>query len=253
VYDATIAYNHIIYRLDEHLDRFYNSAAMLRIPEPMEKSALAALLQDLVNKVDSPSQFVYWQVTRGTASRLHSFPQRVKPNLWVMLRPEKTGVPREAIREKFSLITVEDTRYFHCNIKTLNLIPNVMASEAAREQGCNEAVFHRNGRVTECSHCNVHILKNGALRTAPLDNLILPGVARARIIAQCLRLGIPVVEEAFSIGELMDADEVLISSSSLFCRSASFIDGKPVGGKAPELLGMLQDALIDEFLEAVGG
>jgi D-alanine transaminase len=243
VYDATISANHIIFALEEHLDRFLNSAAFLKIIPPLSKQALGELLSSLVKKVDSPAQLVYWQITRGTALRNHTFPEKAAPNLWITLRP--FTIPD--VYQKIRLITVEDTRFFHCNIKTLNLIPNVLASEAAKQAGCQEAIFHRGDRVTECAHTNVHILKDGVLRTAPLDNLILPGTARAHIIVHCGALGIPVDESPYTLSQLMDADEVIISSSGTFCLSASHIDKKPVGGKAPGLLRKLQDSLLEEF------
>jgi D-alanine transaminase len=247
VYDAAIGVEYVIFALEEHIDRFFNSMALLRIEPDFTKAELTGLLSSLVKKVDSSVQFVYWQVTRGTAPRAHAFPQGVKPNLWVFLRPaEMTDVGR---RQK--LITVEDTRFFHCNIKTLNLIPNVLASEDARKAGCDEAVFHRSGRVTECTHCNAHILKDGVFRTAPTDNLILPGIGRAHTIACCKKLGIPVDETPFSVAEMMAADEVLVTSSACFCLAASQIDGRPVGGKAPALLKRLQDALIKELWDYV--
>lgn len=246
VYEATLSANYIIFALDEHINRFFNSAAMLYMIPDFTKTQLAELLQRLVQQVDSPSQLVYWQLTRGTADRTHAFPEHTAPNLWVMLRP--LVIPN--IYEKVKLITVEDTRFLHCNIKTLNLIPNVMASEQAKQAGCAEAVFHRGKRVTEGSHSNVHIFKNGVLRTAPTDNLILPGIARAHLINHCKKLGIPVEEIPFTVEELLSADEVMVSSSSTFCRSASHINGQAVGGKAPEPLRKLQDSLLAEFHEA---
>ena len=125
-------------------------------------------------------------------------------------------------------------------------------SEKAKKAGCDEAVFHRDGRVTECSHCNIHILKNGVLRTAPADNFILPGVARAHVINMCNQLGIPVDETPFSIEELMDADEVIISSTSTLCIQASEVDGKPVGGKDPETFNKLRSAIRKEFNDFMG-
>ncbi|MGM9641986.1 MAG: aminotransferase class IV, partial [Eubacteriales bacterium] len=112
------------------------------------------------------------------------------------------------------------------------------------------AVLHRDSRVTECAHSNVHIIKDGVFRTAPTDNLILAGIARANLIRYCGVLGIPVREEAFTVDEMMDADEVIVSSVSCFCLAAEEIDGKPVGGKAPKLLKALQDMALGEFTEA---
>jgi D-alanine transaminase len=198
----------------------------------------------MVKKLDSGEQFVYWQTTRGTGMRSHAFPNPVAPgNMWIMLRPVKV----KDTYKKLKLITRPDTRFFHCNIKTLNLIPSVMAAEATAEAGCDEAVFHRNGRVTECAHSNVHIIKDGVFRTAPADNLILPGIARANLIKFCKQLGIPVNETAFSLDEMMAADEVIVSSSGQFCIAASEVDGKPVGGRAPALLKLLQDTAVKDF------
>ena len=122
--------------------------------------------------------------------------------------------------------------------------------------GTEECVQYRalaNGienRVTEGSHTNVHCIKDGVLYTAPLDNLILPGIARKNIIRICKKLDIPVKEEPFSLEFLRSADEILFSSSSNFCIVATELDGKKVGGKAPELLRRLQDALLDDYLTA---
>ena len=103
-------------------------------------------------------------------------------------------------------------------------------------------------RVTEGAHTNVHCIKDGVLYTAPLDNLVLPGIARKNLIKVCNKLSIPVKEEAYSLEFLMNADEVMLSSSSNFCIVATHVDDIPVGGKAPELLKRLQDRLLDEFM-----
>jgi D-alanine transaminase len=244
VYDATYSRNHVIFALDEHIDRFYNSAGLLKIKIPYTKAELKEILIDMVKKVDSGEQFVYWQITRGTGIRNHAFPD-TPANLWIMLKPLQI----KDMSNKLKLITLEDTRFLHCNIKTLNLLPSVIAAQKTEESGCQEAVFHRGDRVTECAHSNVSIIKDGVFRTAPTDNLILPGIARAHIIKKCKLFNIPVDETAFTLKDLMEADEVIVTSSGQFCMTASEIDGKPVGGKAPELVKKLQDALLNEFLE----
>lgn len=245
VYDATYSRNYKIFALDEHIDRIYNSASLLGISISETKEEMKSILQDMVNKMDSGENFVYWQVTRGTAKRNHAFPEDTKTNLWITIS-HKDIVDTY---KKIKLITMEDTRFFHCNIKTLNLIPSVMASEKAKEAGCDETVFHRGERVTECAHSNVHIIKDGAFVTAPTDNLILPGIARAHLIKACRKLGIPVREEPYTVDELMNADEIIVSSSGSLCLAAEEVDGKRVGGKAPEMLKKLQDEVLREFLE----
>ena len=246
VYDATCSVNHIIFALDEHVDRFFNSAALLKINLTFTKEELKNILSDLVLKVDCPDQFVYWQATRGTGMRAHEFPENSSSNLWIMLKP----AAERDIYKKIQLILVEDTRYLHCNIKTLNLIPNVMASEKAKQEGCFEAVFHRGTTVTECAHSNVHILQNGVFITHPTDQYILPGIGRAHLINLCHHLDIPVVERPFTVDELFNADEIIVSSATTFCLSADKLDHTPVGGKASDLLTILQDAAMKEVYEA---
>ena len=149
VYDATYSRNHNIFALDEHIERFYNSAGLLGIKIPYSKEQVKEILKDMVSKVDSGEQFVYWQITRGTGMRNHAFPgDEVPANLWIMLKPLNI----KDMSKKLKLITLEDTRFLHCNIKTLNLLPSVMASQKTEEAGCQESVLHRGDRVTECAH-----------------------------------------------------------------------------------------------------
>lgn len=246
VYDAGPCRNYHIFALDEHIDRFYNSAALLDIQMPLGKEELKALLEELVHKVDTGDLFVYYQVTRGTGMRNHVYTEG-PGNLWVTLTPQNLSDGKEPLK----LITTEDTRFFHCNIKTLNLIPSVMASERAKRAGCQESVFYRpGGRVTECAHSNVHIIRDGKLYTAPTDELILPGIARAHLIRACKKLGYAVSETAFTLEDLYAADEVLVTSSSNLCRFAREIDGRPVGGRAQEMLEQIRSMLMEEFYEA---
>ena len=246
VYDAGPCRNYKIFAIDEHIDRFFNSAGLLKIKMPVTKDELKKLLQELVLKMDTGNLFVYYQVTRGTGPRNHVFTED-PGNLWITLTPAEISDGRKPIR----LITTEDTRFYHCNIKTLNLIPSVMASQRAKEAGCQESVFYRpGGRVTECAHSNVHIIQDGMLRTAPTDNLILPGIARAHLIRACKKLGIPVNETAFTLDDLYQAEEIIVTSSSNLCLHADCIDGKPAGGKQPQLLEKIRSTLLEEFYEA---
>ncbi len=247
VYDATYSRNYKIFAIDEHIDRIFNSARLLEIPVPMSKQEMKDLLCDMVSKMDTGENFVYWQLTRGTGMRNHVFPKDgSKANVWITIK----HLNIKDTYAKIKLITMEDTRFLHCNIKTLNLLPSVIASQRALEAGCDETVFHRGDRVTECAHSNVHILKDGVFRTAPTDNLILPGIARAHLIKACRALGVPVDETPFTLAELFDADEVIVSSSGSLGLSATEIDGKPVGGRAAELLKSIQDYVTNEFTEA---
>ncbi|WP_313577929.1 aminotransferase class IV [Lacrimispora sp.] len=248
VYDATVGGNHKLYLLEDHLDRFYSSAKALDIKIPMDKKELGELLTKLLSMVEGNTHFVYWQVTRGTAPRDHTYDEAMLGKLWVMIRPNKLKDPDVPIR----LITMEDTRFFYCNIKTLNLLPSVLASQEALKAGAMETVLHRGDMVTECAHSNISILKNGTFLSHPNDNLILRGIAKTHMIQACYRLGIQVLERAFTMEELMEADEVIVTSSSNFCLHADVIDGKPVGGRDPVTLKKIQDAVLEEYLEYTG-
>ena len=149
--------------------------------------------------------------------------------------------------DEYRLISIPDTRFYHCNIKTLNLIPNVMAAQQASEAGCNETVFVRDGCVTECSHSNISMVKDGVFITHPLDNLILPGTERKHIIRWCVELGIPVEERAFTLEELYTADEILVTSTSHPSMRAMELNKRAVGMKNPELIQKLRDQYFNEI------
>lgn len=251
VYDAGPSRHYHIFAVDEHIDRLFNSAALMEIRMPVTKPELKDLLQELVRKLDDGDQLVYCQVTRGGYDRRnHCFDDDAPGNLWVTLVPAGIDEGRSPI----TLITEEDTRFFHCNVKTLNLLPSVLAAQHAKRAGAQETVLYRRTplgkRVTECAHSNCHIIKDGVLFTAPTDELILPGIARAHLIRMCKRLGYPVSETPYYLEDLMGAQEVLVTSSSNMCLHASAVDGTPVGGGAPDMLEDLRSHLVDEFLEA---
>lgn len=252
-YDALYSRNHRAYCTAQHLDRLYNSAALLGITPPMPKKELASLLQKLINRCDSGDLFIYIQFSRGTAMREHAHGGKLHSNLWITMVPETVQDTYRPI----SCVTVPDTRFYHCNIKTLNLLPNVMAAEKAHNSGCHEAIFFRpyqegaaDGLVTECAHSNVHAIIDGVLRTHATDNLILPGIARQNLLAMCRKLGIPYSEVPFSRADLFTADEIMISSSGSFCVPVTEIDGKPVGGRGGAILKALQDELVEDWLTA---
>ena len=249
VYDATMAVNHVPMHFDDHIDRIYNSARLIDIEIPMPQEEMKQILQGLIDQVEGDSLFVYWQVTRGVGMRNHPYSGAATgPSLWAWVRPNGMRDVYGAYR----CITMEDTRFLHCNIKTINLLPAVIANQRAVEAGCDETIFHRGDRVTECSHSNVHILKDGVLHTAPCDNLILPGIARKHILEICGEQGIPVVEAPFTVDELMAADEVFFSSSSAVTCRVREIDGKPVGMRDEATFAKIRDGYQRKIKEECG-
>lgn len=245
VYDATYAHNHIVFDMDAHLTRFYNSAKLLGMNIPIERDELDKLLRELVKKVDDGDQFVYMQVTRGNGLRGHIYPENMQGNLWITLTP----CPVADTYKPIDVITYEDKRFYYCNCKTLNLIPSCLAATAADRAGCQEAIFHRGNIVTECAHSNVSIFKDGKVITHQLDDMVLPGTARIRLLAFAKKLGYDVEERDYTLDELMSADEIVVHSTGSFCIPVKTVDDKKVGGKAPEMLKTIQDALVKDFEE----
>lgn len=245
-YDATTFANNNIFAADDHLDRFYNSCKLLEIPFEMSREELRAELQKCIDANEIDHGMLYWQCSRGTTYRGHQFPPAsVKPNLMIFTVPCDL-IPFD---KTFRLISMEDTRFLHCNIKTLNLIPNCMAMQRAVEAGCDEVVFHRGDRVTEGAHSSLAIIRDGVFCTPPADELILPSITRKHFLDLCDKLGIPSRVAPFTVDELLTADEIMILSTGSHCIAVCEVDGRPVGGKAPALLDRLQQAYQQEFLE----
>lgn len=247
-YDATVGANGKVYLLQDHLDRFYTSAKALDIKIPMEKEALGQLLTDLLSKVDSKINFVYWQVTRGVEERNHVYAQDLPGKLWVLIRPQMLNDPDIPIK----LNDEEDTRFYHCNIKTLNLLPSVRTAQRAKLGDFTETVFHRGEIVTECAHSNVSVLKDGVFYSHPNDEFILRGIAKTHMIQACYRLGITVMEKPFTFDFLKEADEIIVTSSSNFCLHADTLNGEPLGGKDPATLKAIQEEVLKEFYDYTG-
>ncbi len=249
VYEATAYANGHIFLLEEHLDRFYRSAAAIGIEIPHTRQELTEILYDVATRVTGRHNVLYFQVTRGTAPRNHAFPKGdVKANLWIMVTPK---VFRD-YTTPIALTEMEDKRFLYCNVKTLNLLPSVLAAQKAEENGCYECVLHRGDIVTEGSHSNISILKDGVLYTHPNDEYILPGIAKNHLFLACRAMGIPVVQEAFTLDDLRAADEVLVTSSTNHISYANLFCGQPVGCKAQDTVKQLRDWICKEYLTSVG-
>ena len=246
VYDATCVVNHVPMAFDDHIDRIYRSAKLIDIEIPMEKAEMKALLQGLVDQVEGDVLFLYWQVTRGVGMRGHAYRfAGGTPSLWVWVKPDML----DPMDKSYKCITMEDTRYLHCDIKTINLLPAVIYTQRAEEAGCDETILHRGDRVTEGAHSGLAILKDGVFCTPPADNLILPSITRKHFLTLCDKLGVPTRIAPFTVDELKNADEVMILSTGTHCVGACELDGKPLGGKDPALLDKLQKAYQQWFDE----
>lgn len=221
VYDATIGKDGKAYLLSEHTERFISNAKALGIPCQYEKGELEKLIYALCKESREDICFIYFQLTRSSERRIHSAKGIEKSNLMITVTPCAAPNPDERI----SLITYPDKRYLYCNIKTLNLLPSVLAATQADQRGCNEAVFVRDGIVTECAHSNISIIKDGILYTHPSGERILSGITRGCLLNEATNIGVPIKEKQFTVGELYAADEVIITSSSKLARLAKSVDG----------------------------
>ncbi len=250
VYDVTFANNRRLFAMDDHLDRFYNSCRMMKIDFPYSREELTAEIQKCVDASETDGPVViYWQTSRGNCRRNHVFPPKEeKPTLLITTSMGKSLDYSKPLK----LITYEDTRFFHCNIKTLNLIPNVMASEAAKQAGCDEAVFHRGELVTECAHSSLLILKDGVLTAPVLNELILPSISRKHVFEIAEELNIPSECRDITLDEVMKADEVIVCSTTKVCAASDTIDGKPVGMKDRELFERIQKAYFSRIEKEIG-
>ena len=248
VYDAVLVLNKKPFTLDLHLDRLYRSCQLTQIPFTMERSALEAEIRRLIGCSEGNESMLYIQVTRGAAPRKHEYPKAPQPNLIMYVSP----IHMASKDTKASLVSFEDLRFQYCNIKTTNLLPNVFASQKAVSCGATEALLHRGDRVTEAAHSSILILKDGAVIMPPLDNLILPGITRAVVQKVCEENGIPVEHRVFTVNELLNADEIMLCSTTKNVIFVFSVDEKPVGGKDRALALRIQELFLDRVFAQTG-
>ena len=246
IYDAAIGKNGFVYLEKEHLDRFFGNAERLNIRLSVSRNELSKLLSEIISINGFEQYFLYFQLSRTSGERTHSYSADSSSSLLITAKPHHLTDKEQRLK----LITAEDIRYKMCNVKTLNLLPAVIASKKAEELGCDEAVFIRDGIVTECAHSNVFIIKDETLYTHPEGPYILPGITRKRVLYLCDKLGIEYREKEFTKNDLVSADDVLITSTSKLCVKTKLIDGIEIAGKSA-VADAIIDAVISDFSQNV--
>ena len=219
-----------------HFARLTRSLAALRIEIPMTATALGAVLREVVRRNLIDHGIAYLQITRGVARRDHAFPAAiVPPAIVITARRLDTAAADSRATQGIAVITVPDDRWRRVDIKSVSLLPNVLAKQAASEAGASEAwLVDRDGFVTEGSSSNAWIVTaGGELVTAPSDQSILRGITRDVLLAVAAGQGIRVVERRFSRQEALDAAEAFITSATSLVTPVVRIDGRPIGGGAP--------------------
>lgn len=218
-----------------HLARLARSLGELAIPMPMAPAALGLVLRETVRRNRVGTGLVYLQVTRGAAPRDFPFPKGVEPTV-VALARRVDGARREArAKAGIAVKTLPDIRWGRCDIKTVMLLPAVLAKEAAAAEGAQEAwLVDSQGLVTEGASSNAWIVDQaGTVITRPTANAILPGVTRRTLLDLLSREKIPVIERAFSVAEALNAREAFITSASGTVMPVVSINGAAVGGGYP--------------------
>lgn len=213
VYEVIRVYQGNYYLFNEHINRLYRSLEEVKIEIPYSKEDFSELLLELLKKNDMDIDGkVYLQVTRGSAPRDHHFPVNVDANIYAYAEPASRNI--EMMKNGVNAITLPDIRWSYCHIKSLNLLPNVMAKQEAKVNGSFEAIQHKDGVVTECSSSNVYLVKDEKIYTHPKTNGILHGCVRIAVERFAADLDIPFIEEAFRIEDIQDADEMFLTSST---------------------------------------
>jgi D-alanine transaminase len=224
--------------IDEHrhMARLDRSLGELRIARPMSPAALGIVLREAIRRNRVRDGIVYVQVTRGVARRDFPFPSAdTRPSLVVTARSSDLERLEQIAAEGISVITVPDLRWRRVDIKSVALLPNVLAKQSAREQGAREAwLVDGQGRITEGASSNAWIVsRDGKLITHPLGQDILPGITRSVVIDVIKAQGLPFEERSFTVEEAQAAREAFITSASQIVLPVVSINGRPVGNGAP--------------------
>jgi D-alanine transaminase len=236
VYEVWSVFGGRLADFDGHLNRLWRSLDELRIVRPMSSQALARVLKETVRRNRVREGLVYLQVTRGTARRDHPFPAAGTPPSVVVTARSLAFAKAEAAASKgVALITQPDIRWGRCDIKTVGLLPNVLAKQAARERGAAEAwMVDEMGLVTEGSSTNAWIVDgDGKLRTRDVQSNILRGITRSAVLEMAAEEGLELEERAFSVDEVKQAREAFYTSASGFVTPAISIDGVQIGDGKP--------------------
>jgi D-alanine transaminase len=233
---------------ERHLERLARSLREVRLPAP-ELDLLAVAAQLLhENGLEQREALIYLQISRGAAQRQHAFPAgAVAPTVLMTVAP---FTPRRELTQRgVTAIIQPDLRWSRCDIKSVNLLPNVLAAQKASEAGAFEAILVRDALVTEATRSNVFVVVGGVLRTHPTGPLILPGVTREVVLRLAHQAGVAVREDAVRAAELADAEEVFATGTTSDVMPVVAIDGRPVAGRTP---GPITRRLGDLLAERIG-
>ena len=253
IYEVTRVINGNLFRLDDHLARMDHGLAALGIElDAQERARIPQIHADLLekNNLTDGQATVYLQITRGAAfPRTHAFPDpAVKPTVFLTAAAFKPFTELHA--KGISAITISDVRWSRCNLKTVNLLPNVLATNEAKKAGVGTALMVRDGVLTESPNANVFGVMDGVLYTYPVSHYILNGITRMTVVEMARDLGIPLREVAIRDTEVSRLSELFVSGTTTDVQPIVTLDGVPVGdGKRGPVVKALQDELLKRFAQ----
>ena len=232
VYEVIRTYRGKPFELDAHLGRLERSAKELSLPQPYSRSQWAHWIQQGLSQAGYQEAKVYIQITRGVAPRDHAFPSNPAPTVVMTIR-ELHPLAIHLRQEGVSARTCEDLRWGRCDIKSVNLLANILAREEAKKAGVFESILVKDGMVTEGSVSNVMAVQAGTIVTAPEGPRILSGVTRNVVCALAKHEGIPIQERFMSVESLYTADEVFLTGTTVEVVGVVRIDGHAIGSGRP--------------------
>ncbi len=240
IYEVVVAYDGKPFYAKEHIDRLLYSASHIELQIPYSPEEIMDIINRAIREAEAEDEdaMIYFQISRGFAPRDHAFPESAEPTFYLTVKPFRP-MPMEERRRGVKTVTYPDIRWARCDIKSLNLLPNVMAREFARRKGALEALFVKDGvKITEASSSNFFAFIDGKLWTHPLSNEILAGITRAIVLDMAERLGIQVVERPILLSMLSRVEEAFITSTTKEIIPVSQIDGMeiPVGDRTLSLI-----------------
>ena len=253
VYEYFAVFDGKLADAEGHLERLWRSLSEIRIRPPMSEAALMVVMRETVRRNRIRDGSVYLQITRGTASRDHAFPHPSTPPSVVVTAKSLDYAKANAKAAKgVAVLTQPDQRWARCDIKTVGLLPNALAKQAAREAGAEEAwLVDELGFITEGASTNAWIIDaDGSLRTRDTNANILRGITRKTLIDLAAEDGIPVSQRPFTVDDVKSAKEAFMTAASTLVMPVTAIDGHAIGDGKPGPVGMRLRALYEQNARA---
>lgn len=249
IYEVIRTYNKKPFHLLAHFDRLKVSANEIGISIPYTNDRMEKIIRFGCRKSAFAETQIYIQVTRGMAPRGHAYPKRPRPTVVMTFRECKT-LPEKIREEGVSVVSVADIRWSRCCVKSLNLLPNVLARQQALQSDAFEAVFTRDGKAMEGAGSNLFAVFGRSVVTPPVGPYILSGITREMLLRIGREKGLPMMEKEITLERLYSADELFLTGTTVEVLPVVRLNGKPIGSDRP---GKITRSLYEAFQEEIRG